>query len=67
MYRFTLYRVAIEVVLDLAIDLVAMASRKIAPSPIEGLAAGLGTARWRNVSAGGPERGHEASRAGAMG
>lgn len=40
-----------EVVIDLAIDLVDIASRKIASSPVERTAIGLGTARWRNVSA----------------
>ena len=40
-----------EVVLDLAIDLVDVASRKIASSSVERTAIGLGAARWRNVSA----------------
>ena len=40
-----------EVVLDLAIDLVDIASRKIASSSVERTAIGLGASRWRNVSA----------------
>src|SRR3954453_5633634 len=40
-----------EVVLDLALELVEIASRKLAPAPIKRTAVGLGTARWRNVSA----------------
>jgi hypothetical protein len=39
-----------EVVLDLAIDLVDIASRKIASTSVERTAIGLGAARWRNVS-----------------
>src|SRR6476620_6370958 len=42
----------VEVVLDLALELLDIASRKLAPSPINRQAVGLGTARWRNV---GPE------------
>lgn len=41
-----------EVVLDLALEILDIASRKLAPSPINRQAVGLGTARWRNV---GPE------------
>lgn len=41
-----------EVVLDLALEMLDIASRKLAPSPINRQAVGLGTARWRNV---GPE------------
>src|SRR5690349_9778276 len=37
-----------EVVLDLALDLVDIASRKIASSSVERTAIGLGAARWRN-------------------
>ena len=40
-----------EVLLDLAIELVGVASRKLAVSPIRQTAMGLGAARWRNVSA----------------
>src|SRR5215467_15428492 len=42
----------VEVVLDLALEILDIASRKLAPSPINRQAVGLGTARWRNV---GPE------------
>jgi hypothetical protein len=41
-----------EVVLDLALEILDIASRKLAPTPINRQAVGLGTARWRNV---GPE------------
>ena len=41
----------VEVVLDLALELLDIASRKLAPTPINRQAVGLGTARWRNVSA----------------
>jgi hypothetical protein len=40
----------VEVVLDLALEILDIASRKLAPSPINRQAVGLGTARWRNVS-----------------
>src|SRR5437867_6044983 len=40
-----------EVLLDLALELVDIASRKLAVSPIKRTAVGLGAARWRNVSA----------------
>jgi hypothetical protein len=40
----------VEVVLDLALEIVDIASRKLAPSPVSRQAVGLGTARWRNVS-----------------
>src|SRR5437763_13470765 len=39
-----------EVLLDLAIELVDIARRKLSPPPITRTAVGLGTARWRNVS-----------------
>jgi acyl-CoA reductase-like NAD-dependent aldehyde dehydrogenase len=39
-----------EVILDLALELVEIASRKLAPPPIRRTAVGLGAARWRNVS-----------------
>ena len=41
----------LEAVLDLALELLDIASRKLAPSPINRQAVGLGTARWRNVGA----------------
>lgn len=41
-----------EVLLDLALEILDLASRKLAPSPISRQAVGLGAARWRNV---GPE------------
>src|SRR5437764_12331276 len=39
-----------EVLLDLAIELLDIASRKLSPEPIRRTAVGLGAARWRNVS-----------------
>ena len=53
----------VEVVLDLALELLDIASRKLAPSPINRQAVGLGTARWRNVS---PEARSEALRRAAQ-
>jgi len=41
----------VEVVIDLALELLDIASRKLAPTPINRQAVGLGTARWRNVGA----------------
>lgn len=38
-------------ILDLALELLDIASQRIAPSPIHRTAVGLGAARWRNVSA----------------
>ena len=52
-----------EVVLDLALEILDIASRKLAPSPINRQAVGLGTARWRNV---GPEERSEAVRRAAQ-
>jgi hypothetical protein len=40
-----------EVLMDLAIELIDIASRKLSPSPIRRTALGLGAARWRNVGA----------------
>src|SRR5262245_51123131 len=40
----------LEVVLDLALEILDVASRRLAPSPIQRQAVGLGAARWRNVS-----------------
>jgi hypothetical protein len=40
-----------EVLLDLAIEILDLASRKLSPEPIHRTAVGLGAARWRNVSA----------------
>ena len=39
-----------EVLIDLAIELLDIASRKLSPPPITRTAVGLGAARWRNVS-----------------
>ena len=39
-----------EVLLDLGLELLDIASRKLSPSPIKRQAVGLGAARWRNVS-----------------
>src|ERR671925_755825 len=40
-----------EVLLDLAIEILDLASRRLTPEPIQRTAVGLGAARWRNVSA----------------
>ena len=53
----------VEVVLDLALEILDIASRKLAPTPINRQAVGLGTARWRNVS---PEARSEALRRAAQ-
>jgi hypothetical protein len=53
----------VEVVLDLALELLDLASRKLAPSPITRQAVGLGAARWRNV---GPEERSEVLRRAAQ-
>ena len=39
-----------EALLDLAIEILDLASRKLSPSPIRRTALGLGAARWRNIS-----------------
>ncbi len=39
-----------ESLLDLAIEMLDLASRRLSPTPIQRTAVGLGTARWRNVS-----------------
>lgn len=39
-----------EVLLDLALEMLDLASRKLSPPPEKRQAVGLGTARWRNVS-----------------
>jgi hypothetical protein len=39
-----------EVLLDLALEMLDIASRKLSPSPIKRQAVGLGAARWRHVS-----------------
>jgi len=39
-----------EALLDLAIEILDIASKKLAPPPIQRTAVGLGAARWRNVS-----------------
>ena len=40
-----------EVLLDLAIELLDIASRRLSPAPIKRTAMGLGAARWRDISA----------------
>ena len=40
-----------EVLLDLALEVLDITSRKLAPSPLKRTAVGLGAARWRNVGA----------------
>ena len=52
-----------EVLLDLALEMLDIASRKLSPSPIKRQAVGLGAARWRNVS---PEERSEALRKAAQ-
>ena len=52
-----------EVLLDLALEMLDIASRKLSPSPIRRQAVGLGAARWRNVS---PEERSEALRRAAQ-
>ena len=39
-----------EVLVDLALEMLDNASRKLSPSPVQRQAVGLGAARWRNVS-----------------
>jgi hypothetical protein len=39
-----------EPLLDLALEILDLASRKLSPAPINRTAIGLGAARWRNVS-----------------
>jgi len=39
-----------EALLDLAIEMLDLASRRLSVSPIQRTAVGLGAARWRNVS-----------------
>ena len=39
-----------EIILDLALELVDIAAKKLAPTPTTRFALGLGAARWRNVS-----------------
>lgn len=39
-----------EILIDLALELLDVASRKLSPPPIKRQALGLGAARWRNVS-----------------
>jgi hypothetical protein len=52
-----------EVLLDLALEILDLASRKLSPPPIKRTAVGLGAARWRNVS---PEERSEALRRAAQ-
>jgi hypothetical protein len=40
-----------EVLIDLALEILDVASRRLSPSPVQRQAVGLGAARWRNVSA----------------
>jgi hypothetical protein len=40
-----------EALVDLALELLDIASRRLSPAPIQRTAMGLGTARWRNVTA----------------
>ncbi|MGB2716376.1 MAG: hypothetical protein WBC51_19495 [Vicinamibacterales bacterium] len=40
-----------ETLLDLAIEILDLASRKLSLAPIQRTAVGLGAARWRNVGA----------------
>ena len=53
----------VEAVMDLALEMLDIASRKLAPSPLNRQAVGLGAARWRNV---GPEERSEALRKAAQ-
>lgn len=39
-----------EVLLDLALEILDLTSRKLAPPPVKRFALGLGAARWRHVS-----------------
>lgn len=39
-----------EALIDLALEILDIASRKLSPSPVQRQAVGLGAARWRNVS-----------------
>src|SRR3954470_22519296 len=39
-----------KILMDLAIELLDVESRKLSPTPITRTAVGLGAARWRNVS-----------------
>lgn len=39
-----------EALIDLALEMLDVASRKLSPPPIKRQAVGLGAARWRNVS-----------------
>ena len=39
-----------EALIDLALEMLDIASRKLSPPPIKRQAVGLGAARWRNVS-----------------
>ena len=52
-----------EALIDLALEIMDISSRKLSPSPIKRQAVGLGAARWRNV---GPEERSEALRKAAQ-
>ena len=52
-----------EALIDLALEILDISSRKLSPSPIKRQAVGLGAARWRNI---GPEERSEALRKAAQ-
>lgn len=52
-----------EVLIDLALEILDISSRKLSPSPTKRQAVGLGAARWRNVA---PEERSEALRRAAQ-
>ena len=52
-----------EALIDLALEILDISSRKLSPSPIKRQAVGLGAARWRNVA---PEERSEALRKAAQ-
>ena len=52
-----------ELLLDLALEILDLASRKLSPPPVQRQAIGLGAARWRNV---GPEQRSEMLRRAAQ-
>lgn len=52
-----------EALIDLALEILDISSRKLSPSPLKRQAVGLGAARWRNI---GPEERSEALRKAAQ-
>jgi hypothetical protein len=52
-----------EALIDLALEILDISSRKLSPSPLKRQAVGLGAARWRNVA---PEQRSEALRKAAQ-